>query len=393
MYPKHPTNFLDKTDSAPYNQPMRELIGQQMIIGLSGEELTKEEAQFIVENNIGGVILFARNLKSVEQIHKLITDVQQLRYRMPDKTPLFVSIDMEGGRVHRLKPPFTQWPAVRNLGDIDSSAVAFQFTQLMGRELKAMGMNLDYAPCVDIFMNPKNEVIGDRAVSDKPDQVAKIASAMVRGYIKSDVMACAKHFPGHGYTSVDSHFDLPVDHRTLKDLEEQGDLEPFKKVIKSRVDMIMTAHIQYPNIDSTFPVTLSHFFIQKFLREALRYKGIIITDDLDMHALTKHFPADDIPVLALNAGATMILYCNEPQSPIRGVKSIARAISDGKLDPALIKRNNEIILGIKTKRLVNPVEPFSLEKVRQLIGRQEHLDLAEAVRTQKVEAFLNSADS
>ncbi len=372
---------------------MRESIGQQFIIGLSGEELTKDEAQFIVDNNIGGIILFDRNLKSVEQIHKLVTDVQQLRYKTPDKTPLFVSIDMEGGRVHRLKPPFTKWPAVKNLGDINSSAVAFQFTQLMGRELKAMGMNLDYAPCVDIMMNPENKVIGDRALSHDPEIVAKLSSAMVRGYIKSDVMACAKHFPGHGYTSVDSHFDLPVDPRSLKDLEAQGDLEPFKRVIKSRVDMIMTAHIQYPNIDPQFPVTLSPFFIQQFLREALRFRGIIITDDLDMKALTKHHSIDDLPVLALNAGATMVLYCNEPQSPIRAVKSIARAISDKKLNPELILKNCALIKSIKEKRLKNPIEPFSLEKAQQLIGRKEHLDLAQAVLEQKVDQFLNSEES
>lgn len=372
---------------------MREYIGQQLIIGLAGQELLPEEAQFIIENNIGGIILFDRNLKSVEQIHKLITDVQQLRYKTPEKTPLFISVDMEGGRVQRLKDPFTKWPPVKNLGDIDSSSVAFQFTQLMGRELKAMGFNLDYAPCVDVMMNPANEVIGDRALSSDPEIVAKLASAMVRGYIKSDVLACAKHFPGHGFTAVDSHFDLPVDQRTLKDLETQGDLEPFKKVIKARVDMIMTAHIQYPNIDAKYPVTLSALFVNQFLREALRFKGIIITDDLDMKALTKHFPVDEIPVLALQAGATMLLYCNEPKSPHKAVKSIARAISDGLVSKEVVQSNYQIITNIKLKKFKNPIEPFSLEKAQQIIGRLEHKEFAEAVLTQKVDKFLNAPSS
>ncbi len=370
---------------------MRELIGQQLIIGLSGEELTKDEAQFIVENNVGGVILFDRNLKSVEQIHKLVTDVQQLRYKLPEKTPLFVSIDMEGGRVHRLKDPFTQWPAAKNLGDIDSSSLTFQFTQLMGRELKAVGINLDYAPCVDVLMNPQNEVIGDRALSTDPEVVAKLSSAMVRGYIKSDVLACAKHFPGHGYTSVDSHFDLPVDDRKLGDLEKQGDLEPFKKVIKARVDMIMTAHIKYPNIDPQFPVTLSALFIKQFLREALRYRGIIITDDLDMKALTKNFPIEEIPVMALQAGATMLLYCNEPNSPVKAVKSIAKAMSEGQLDQEVIRANYDTIIKTKIKRLKNPVEPFSLEKAQQIIGKQEHKDFAAAIASQEVDELLQQS--
>jgi len=372
---------------------MRELIGQQLIIGLSGEELTSGEAQFIVENNIGGIILFDRNLNSVEQIHKLITDVQQLRYKLPEKSPLFISVDMEGGRVHRLKEPFTQWPPVKNLGDIDSSNITFQFTQLMGRELKAIGFNLDYAPCVDVLMNEKNEVIGDRALSTDSKKVARLASAMVRGYIKSDVLTCAKHFPGHGYTSVDSHFDLPVDQRNLADLEKQGDLEPFKKVIKARVDMIMTAHIQYPNIDPKFPVTISPLFIKQFLREALRYRGIIITDDLDMKALTKNFPIDEIPVLALQAGATMLLYCNEPKSPVKAVKNIAKALSDGQINEEIIRANYDLIIKTKIRKLKNPIEPFSLEKAEQIIGRKEHKDFAQAVAEQNVEQYLNNSES
>lgn len=366
---------------------MREIIGQQMIIGLSGEELTQNEAQFIVENNIGGVILFDRNLKSVEQIHKLITDIQQLRYKLPEKAPLFVSVDMEGGRVHRLKEPFTKWPAVKNLGDMGSSNVTFQFTQLMGRELKAIGFNLDYAPCVDVLMNPENEVIGDRALSSDPEQVALLSSAMVRGYIKSDVLTCAKHFPGHGYTKVDSHFDLPVDERTIADLEKHGDLEPFKKVIKARVDMIMTAHIKYPNIDPQFPVTLSALFIKQFLREALRYRGIIITDDLDMKALTKNFPIEEIPVMALQAGATMLLYCNEPASPVKAVKNIAKAVSEGQLDEATLRENYDLVAKTKVKKFKNPIEPFSMDKAKAIIGRKEHQEFAKAVAEQDLEAL------
>ena len=363
---------------------MRELIGQQLIIGLSGEELLKEEAQFIVENNIGGVILFDRNLKSVEQIQKLITDIQKLRYQTEEKTPLFISVDMEGGRVHRLKDPFTKWPPANHLGNIDSSSTAFKFTQLMGKELKAVGFNLDYAPCVDVLMNEQNEVIGDRALSTDPNIVAKLASAMVRGYIKSDVVACAKHFPGHGFTSVDSHFDLPVDQRTLKDLEENGDLEPFKKVIKSRIDMIMTAHIQYPNIDAQNPVTLSPLFISQFLRGALRFKGIIITDDLDMKALTKHHPIDQIPVKALQAGATMLLYCNEPKSPIKAVQSISKALSEGAISEDTIKENYKIITDIKKKKLTAPIEPFSMEKIQQIVGCAEHKEFAQAVAREDI---------
>lgn len=368
---------------------MREYIGQQFIIGLSGTELTKEEAQFITDNNIGGVILFARNFSNVEQLHKLVTDIQRLRYQLPNQTPLFISVDMEGGRVQRFKDPFTIWPPVAHLGEIDSSTMCFQFSQAMGEELKSVGINLNFAPCVDILVNPENEVIGDRAFSSDAQQVAKLSSALVRGYIKADVVPCAKHFPGHGYTKIDSHHDLPVDERTLKDLETQGDLEPFKKVIKSRVDMIMTAHIQYPNIDKNFPVTLSSLFLQNVLRGALRFKGIIITDDLDMKALTKNYVIEEIPIMALNAGANMLLYCNEPASPQKAVKSIAKALSEGKLDKEILQKNHKLILDTKKKKFKQPIEPFSLDKAQQIIGRAEHKKLAQDILEKNVEEYLN----
>src|SRR3989344_3991019 len=151
---------------------LRELIGQHMLIGVSGATLTASEKSFIINNNISGVVLFARNCIEPKQIRDLCAEIQSLRHQMKDKAPLFVSIDMEGGRVHRLKPPFTKWPALREIGKIDSTSVAFRFAQAMGDELKAVGINFDYAPCLDIFSNPANTVIGDRALSSQPEPVA-----------------------------------------------------------------------------------------------------------------------------------------------------------------------------------------------------------------------------
>src|SRR5580698_798372 len=198
---------------------MRDKIGQLMIIGLRDTTLSQDEAEFIVRNNIGGVILFARNIESPEQVHRLCQSIQQLRMKTRDKLPLFISIDMEGGRVARLKKPFTVWPAISQLGTIDSTSLSFKMAMAMGEELSAVGINLDFAPCVDVLTNPSNKVIGDRSISADPEQVAKHASALVRGYIKSGVVACAKHFPGHGNTLVDSHDDLPVENLDLERLK------------------------------------------------------------------------------------------------------------------------------------------------------------------------------
>ena len=366
---------------------MDELVGQQFIIGLSGEEITQEEARFIVENNIGGVVLFDRNLQSLEQIYKLIKDLQNLSSKQKTKNPLplFISVDMEGGRVHRLKAPFTIWPAVKNLGDINSSSIAFQFASQMGQELKAVGFNLNYAPCVDILTNPENKVIGDRAISSRAEVVTKLSSALVRGFVKAGILSCAKHFPGHGSTSVDSHFDLPVDQRSLRDLESQGDLLPFKKAIQSRVDMIMTAHIHFPEIDPKFPVTLSPFFIKNFLKQVLRFRGLVITDDLDMKALTKNFNEEDIPVFALKAGVHILLYCND--LPVKALESVRQAFKKGLIQPEVIHENFEKIQSVKIKKLKDQ-KPLGLEEVKKIVGSKEHIEFSKALANQNIEKYI-----
>jgi len=365
---------------------MRRKIGQQIIIGLQGTLLGKDEADFIVKNNIGGVILFKRNLESPEQIRQLVSDVQALRTKMVDHAPLFVSIDMEGGRVHRLKPPFTQWPALALIGKIDSTSVAFKFAQSMGEELRAVGINLDFAPSLDIFTNPANTVIGDRSLSTHPEAVARLGSALVRGYIKGGVLACAKHFPGHGNTLIDSHLDLPIEQRSLEELEKT-ELEPFKKAFRARLDFVMAAHIKYPKIDPEWPACLSEIFLKKILREKLRYRNLVITDDLDMKALTLNYSKTTIAVRALQAGCNVLLYCNEPDSPLIALDAIEKAIQDQTLDAAVVNENYARVLELKKEKLQNP-EPLALEEMRRIIGNSENMRLAAAIKAGSVPADL-----
>jgi beta-N-acetylhexosaminidase len=365
-----------------------EKIGQQFIIGIQGPELLEEEKEFITKYNIGGVILFDRNLKSPEQIHALTSDLQGLRHKTKDKTPLFISIDMEGGRVHRLKAPFTKWPALSKIGNLGSSTLAFRFALQMGEEMRAFGINLDYAPCLDILTNPKNEVIGDRAISTNPEVVTQLATALVRGYMKANVIPCSKHFPGHGSTEVDSHFDLPISNETLKSLDESQSMEPFKKVFRSRCELTMTAHIHFKKIDPEWPVTLSPTFLQQILREVMRYRGLIMTDDLDMKALAKYYPKDLIPVQALLAGANILLYCNEFDSPGKAMNSIAKAIKEKRLPIPIIERNFAEIMAFKRKHLAGPVDPFPFKKAMEIIERPEHKEFAEAIATGQAQKFL-----
>ena len=323
------------------------------------------------------MILFERNLGSLEEIHKLIHDIHSLRHKTKEKAPLFVSVDMEGGRVQRLKAPFTLWPAVKHLGDMNSSSMAFQFARCMGAELRAVGFNLNYAPCVDVLTHPENHVIGDRALGCDPKTVASLASTLVGGYQKACILSCAKHFPGHGFTCVDSHLDLPVDPRSLKELKAQGDLLPFQKVIQSKVDMIMTAHILYPNIDPKLPATLSPLLIEKLLRKTLGFNGLVITDDLDMKALTGNFSGEEICLFALKAGANILLYCNQALSPVKALESIKQALMDGKISGELIERNFKKIQSIKAKKLKPLLKPPDIKEIKQILGCKKHQSLAD----------------
>ncbi|MCB0414177.1 MAG: beta-N-acetylhexosaminidase [Bdellovibrionales bacterium] len=358
---------------------IEEKIGPLMVIGLSGLELTKAEAQFIASNNIGGVILFDRNIQDPKQVHSLCMSVHALKEKMSLKIPPFIGIDMEGGRVARLKAPFTEWPPLNKLGEIDSTSIAFKFSNAMGSELNAVGINLDFAPCVDVISNPENKVIGDRSISDDPEMVSKIASAIVRGYVKSNILACAKHFPGHGNTFVDSHEDLPVEEFTLEELENSH-LIPFKKSFRARLDMVMTAHIKFPKIDNEWPVTLSEKFLKNIIRDDYRYKNLVISDDLDMKALRNHYSREEIAPQALKAGCDMILYCNEPESPEIAIESIKNALSENRLSSGRIEESFSRVEKIKKAKLDKLVYP-SYEEAIKVIGHPDHMKLSRAIST------------
>lgn len=360
----------------------RKKIGQLYIIGLQGPELLPEESKFIIDNNIGGVVLFSRNVESPQQIHKLCASIQNLRHKMPDKAPLFIGIDMEGGRVQRLKPPFTQWPPLGQFEDLDSTSLAFKFTQAMGQELKAVGINLDFAPCIDILTNPDNKIIGDRSAGKDPEHVGKMASALVRGYIKSGVLSCVKHFPGHGNTLVDSHEALPIEDTDLATLHDR-ELQPFKKAFRARVEMVMTAHIKFPQVDPEWPVTLSQKFIKELLRKELRYNKTVITDDLDMKALRNHFSIEEIPVRALEADCDILLYCNEFDVPPQSLAAVESAISSGRLNSDSIDQKHQSILGLKKRALKEP-DPPPYEETIKIIAHPEHLKIAKAIQNKEI---------
>lgn len=366
---------------------MREKIGQLLVVGIEGHELSESEAEFIVRNDIGGVILFSRNISNPKQTFDLCQQIQKLSKKTRSQAPLFIGVDNEGGRVARLKDGFTKWPPLAALGKIGSTSLAFKYSQSMGEELLATGINLNFAPCVDVLTNSKNTVIGDRSLHSDPEEVAKMASALVRGYIKSGIIPCAKHFPGHGNTLLDSHEDLPKEQTDLDTLKNR-ELVPFKKVFRSRLDMVMTSHILFEKIDPKFPATLSQTFIQKLLREEYRFRGVVISDDLDMKALTKNFSSEEIPVKALLAGVDILLYCNEFDKPPIAIESLLKATKDGLISGQRLEDSFQRVMELKRKSL-GQLPPLSWDEAQLKV--EEHQALADAVSAGKVPADLLNA--
>ncbi len=297
---------------------LKHKLGQMFNVGLEGPTLLEKEAKLIVENNIGGVTLFSRNISNLEQVKQLCESLQALTRNMPSQQNLLIAIDQEGGRVARIKEPLTLFPPMFEVGKENSAALCFDVATQLAQDLLGLGINWDFAPVLDVRLNPENEVIGDRAFSEDPDQVAKLTSGFLRGFRKAGMISCGKHFPGHGYTSLDSHFDLPVDDRTLEELK-QTELIPFRKAIAQNVDTMMMAHIIYPKVDPKWPASLSKIWIQEILRDELGYKGLIVSDDINMKALDS-YRDQSLSCKAIEAGADVMLYCEGFEAQTAAIK-------------------------------------------------------------------------
>ena len=365
---------------------MREKIGPSLIIGIKGLSLTDDEAAFLVRENIGGVILFKRNFESPRQLFELSTELRSLAKKKGDKVPFFISVDQEGGRVARFRKPFTEWPPMAAVGKLDSATVSFKVGQILAQELAAVGVNLNFAPSIDIFTNPLNTVIGDRSFSTDAEIVAKLGSAMVRGMIKGGVIPVAKHFPGHGNTLIDSHEELPIENQTLGEIEVR-ELIPFKQVFRARLSVLMSSHLKFPNIDPDWPVSLSEIFLKDILRDQLRYRGLVISDDLDMKALAKYHTKAEIAVRALQAGSNILCYCNEPDSPVIALDAIEKAVRDKTLPLQVLIENAAKINTVKTEGHFDQT-PLVWAVAEKIVGAASHVALAEAVRAGSVPASL-----
>lgn len=277
-------------------------FGQLIISGIKGTSLQADEIDFIKNENLGGVVLFAHNFEDPAQLAELVNSIQKLR----DEYPLFIGVDHEGGRIVRFKKHFTQFPSMMEIAKLNSPKLVFEAHEVMGKELSACGINLSFSPCCDILTNPENKAIGDRAFGADAESVEKFISAAIRGLQTNGVLACAKHFPGHGDTTKDSHFDLPLVKTSLEELR-QRELVPFVKASKSRVEFMMMGHLLVEALDEKLPTSLSAR-AYSFLREETKFTKLIITDEMEMKAISDRFSLEEACLMAFTAGSDIVLY-------------------------------------------------------------------------------------
>jgi beta-N-acetylhexosaminidase len=293
--------------------PLREKIAQMFVVGVGGQELSAEERMTIRHYTFGGFILFGRNCCDPAQILSLTRSL----WRTSQHVPPFIAIDEEGGQVHRLPKPFTHFPPAARLGETGDAKVAYQAARATAEELTAVGINLDFAPVLDVNSNPKNPIIGDRSFASDPQTVSRFGAQWIRGLRAGGMIPCGKHFPGHGDTDKDSHLDLPVVDRCVDELRKV-ELPPFANACRNGIESLMTAHVIYRALDPELPATLSHNIVTGLLREKLNYHGVVFSDDLEMKAISEHYEIEDAVRRCVRAGIDVMLFCHELSRAIRG---------------------------------------------------------------------------
>jgi beta-N-acetylhexosaminidase len=349
--------------------------GQLLFAGFEGTSVPRDLERLIGQGRLGGVILFGRNLRdshragSVDDSAHVRALVRSISRMAPRDAPISVAIDQEGGRVQRLRSPWTEWPPMRRLGDRDEPDTTREVARGLARELAELGIDLDFAPVVDVDTNPANPVIGDRSFSRQPERVARHARAFIEAMQAEGVAACAKHFPGHGDTQTDSHLELP---RLSHDLDRLRavELEPFRAAIEAGVASIMTAHVVFEAIDRKRPATLSPD-VMAILREELGYQGLVFSDDLEMKAVADHHRPETLVRGAIEAGVDALLVCKQLDLVLQVLERLER------LPDALLERPLERLVAFK-RRFVGQ-RAVSEEEEREGPPYPEHRELARRI--------------
>jgi beta-N-acetylhexosaminidase len=355
------TDAQSKTNS-------RDSVLAHFMLGFPGDSLPRELEKHL-ERGLAGVVIYQRNFLSAEHLLKLTSAIRKASGR-----PVLIGIDQEGGTRFALKKPFTQWPSATEIGRLGDVKAAEQIARAMAAELRAVGCNLNFAPMLDLHVNPESPVTRDRSFGSDPDLVARVGTAFDRGLRGGGILSCAKHFPGHGDTAVDPHLDLPVFAGTMARLES-SELVPFAAVIESGTQLIMTAHILLPQIDREHPASLSRLMLNQTLRQRMKFEGIILADDLGMGAIAKRYGPGESSVKSIHAGTDIVMLSHGWSAVTPALDAVRNAHLEGQFNTVEWDTSSARI-----ERVCSLAETSETRPELEILGCQEHQLLAEEIR-------------
>ena len=357
----------DKIQILIDNMTLQEKIGQLLIVGFDGITLDDNITNLIRNKYIGGVIFFRNNIDSLTGVVNLVNQFKEIN--RGNKVPLFISVDEEGGVVSRVPQEFKKLPSASYVGSFNSEEICYKEGEIIANELKLMGYNMDYAPVLDILSNSQNTVIGNRAFGEISEVVSNLAVEVMKGIQDNEVIPVVKHFPGHGDTTLDSHYGLPLVEKTLDELKSL-EFIPFENAIKNGADAIMISHILLKNVDSENPATMSKVIVSNILRESMGFKGVVITDDMTMGAITQNYDIGEASVKAIEAGVDIVLVCHGYDNEMKVINSIEEAVASEVISEERINESVYRILYLKDKYNLNSdniSEVYDIESINTKI--------------------------
>ena len=373
-----PTPTPDPIAEAVAAMTTEQKVSQLLVAGIEGTQLGQDAVQAVQDYQVGGVILFGRNVESAGQLAELTNGLKDLN---GDYTPLFLCVDQEGGRVDRMPPEVERTPSAWSVGQtLDTEGVGAAYGALLAEECAAFGFNMDFAPSLDIWSNPDNTVIGDRAFGNDWEWTAFFGMSAVESMEEQGgVIPVVKHFPGHGDTSVDSHVALPVVDKSLEELW-QSELVPFNMTLNQEdyfgaqagpsAPAVMVAHILLSQVDPDYPASLSHRVVTGLLREEMGFDGVVCTDDLTMGAVSNTYGMGEAAVLAVEAGCDLLLVCHGADNLTAARDALLEAADSGRISPERLDESVKRILSLKAEYgLTNePVDTPDVDALNARIG-------------------------
>jgi beta-N-acetylhexosaminidase len=366
--PKKEEVVLSKVDAMIDQMTLEEKIGQLLVIGAKGTTFSDEMDNLILNFHVGGVIIMGENVSTKLELLQLMNDIKKANE--PNKNPLFLSVDEEGGRVSRLPAGLPKLPTSEKIGELNDDSIGYRAGAYLAGVLNEFGYNMNFAPVLDVNSNPRNPVIGDRSFGSDPYQVAKLGISAMHGMMDNGIIPVVKHFPGHGDTVVDSHKALPKVEKTLESLHNV-ELVPFQKVIEEGADVVMVAHILFPALDPDYPSSMSKTIITGLLRKDMQFEGVIITDDLTMGAITNDYTIPEAAVQSFIGGSDLLLIVRNYEGQIATIKALKKAITTGEITEERLNESVKRILSLKEKYSLSDEvhEKVDVDKLNKLYDK------------------------